>query len=355
VKVCFAGALLLLAAPLAAQSVRGRAIDQETRAVIAGALVELRDSADRPVARMLTSPTGAYLFALGRTGRFAVRVAAIGYLPSVPTPIIVSGSGITVPDVALLKAVFTLPDLVTAAKGRACGLLELRHGTFADVLESAHTALNIVDAAFDARTLRFAVQLVRASTIFGPDGGSKADTSIASITSWPIQSTDLDSLRAVGFAREPAEDEPRGLIYYGPDARVLFSDWFLEAHCFTLVIDRSTAGADSVRMHFEPRHAPKLVDISGDMVFDRASMSLRRLEFSHVNLPRGIPEGAAGGLVEFDRWSSGLWLPTGWALWGPIERETMVRASLAGQLMVPRRAVAGRAESRGKVIEVVRR
>lgn len=347
--------LLVLATPLAAQSVRGRAVDQETHAVIAGALVELRDSAERPVARMLTSPSGAYLFAVGRSGRFAVRVAAIGYVPSQPVPISVSGQGLTVPDVFLLRAVFTLPDLVTAAKSRSCGLLELRRGTFGDVLESAHNALNIVDAAFDARTLRFAVQLIRTTTFFGADGRSFADTSSASIASWPIQSTDLDSLRTVGFAREPGADEPQGLIYYGPDARVLFADWFLETHCFQLIIDRSSANADSVRMHFEPRHAPKLVDIKGDLVFDRATMSLRRLEFSHVNLPRGFPAGAAGGMVEFERWPSGLWLPTGWALWGPIEREVTARGSLGGQFMGPRHAVAGRAESRGKVLEVVRR
>ncbi len=350
-----AGALVLMASPLAAQSVRGRAIDQESRAVIPGALIELRDSAGRTVQRMLTSPTGAYRFVLGRSGRFAMRVAAIGYLPSTAMPIDVSGAGVIVPDIALARAVFTLPDLVAAAKSRACGLQELRNGTFGDVLESAHNALNIVDAAFDARTLRFAVQLIRTTTLFGPEGGSTADTSSTSMASWPIQSTDLDSLRAVGFAREPTEDEPRGLIYYGPDARVLFSDWFLDAHCFSLVIDRSAAAGDSVRMHFEPWHAPKLVDIKGDLVFDRATMSLRRLEFSHVNLPRGFPAGTAGGLVEFDRWPSGLWLPTGWALWGPIEREVTARTSLGGQFMGPRHAVAGRAESRGKVLEVVRR
>ena len=348
-------ALVVLASPLAAQSVRGRAVDQESHAVIAGALVELRDSVDRPVARMLTSPTGAFLFFLGRSGRFAIRVAAIGYLPSQPVPISVSGAGVTAPDIALSRAVFTLPDLVTAAKSRACGLLELRHGTFGDVLESAHNALNIVDAAFDARTLRFAVQLIRTTTFSGPGGRSFADTSSTSIASWPIQSTDLDSLRTIGFAREPTGDEPRGLIYYGPDARVLFADWFLDSHCFTLKIDHSSAAADSVRMHFEPRHTPTLVDISGDLVFDRATMSLRRLEFTHVNLPRGFPAGVAGGMVEFDRWPSGLWLPTGWALWGPIEREVTAQGVLGGQYMTPRHAVAGRAESRGKVLEVVRR
>ena len=345
--------LLLTAAPLAAQSVRGRAIDQETQAVIPGALVELRDSAGKPVARMLTSPTGAYLFVIGRTGPFAVRVAAIGYVPSPPMPVRVSGTGVTVLDVALGRAVFTLPDLVTAARSRACGLEEMRHGTFADVIESARNALTIVDAAFDARAMRFAVQVVRVSTIFGPKGGTTADTSSASITTWPIQSTDLDSLRTVGFAREPEADEPRGMIYYGPDARVLFADWFLDSHCFSIVVDRGDAAGDSVRMHFEPRHAPSLVDISGDLVFDRATMSLRRLEFSHVNLPRGIPAGAAGGRVEFDRWPSGLWLPTRWAIWGPIETEVLVRSSGSAQLMVPRRSVAGRAESQGTVIEVV--
>lgn len=329
-------------------------MDQETHAVIAGALVELRDSVGQPVARMFTSPTGAYLFAVGGSGRFAIRVAAIGYLPSPPTPISVSATGATVPDISLSRAVFTLPDLVTAARRRACGLEELRQGTFGDVLESAHNALTIVDAAFDSRALRFTVQLITIRTIVGPKGGSMADTSNASITSWPIQSTDPDSLRTAGFAREPGVDEPRGLIYYGPDARVLFADWFLDSHCFTLIVDHSGSATDSVRMHFAPRHAPKLVDISGDLVFDRATMSLHRLEFAHVNLPRGILAGAAGGRVVFERWPSGLWLPTAWALWGPIEREVLVRSNGFGQLMVPRRSVAGRAESRGRVLEVIR-
>ncbi len=292
-----AAALVLLATPLAAQSIRGRAIDQESHAVIAGALVELRDSAGLPVARMLTSPSGAYRFVVAHPGRFAIRVAAIGYVPSPPTPISVPDEGTLMPDIALSRAVFTLPDLVTAARSRACGLEELRQGTFGEVLESARNALTIVDAAFDSGTLRFAVQLIRTTTLFGPGGLSMVDTSSAAVTSWPIQSTDLDSLRTVGFAREPGEGEPQGLIYYGPDVRVLFSDWFLNSHCFTLKIDHSSAAADSVRMHFEPWHTPKLVDLSGDLVFDRATMSLRRLEFSHVNLPRGFPNGAAGCMV----------------------------------------------------------
>ncbi len=353
-RAWLAMAFLLPAVPLAAQSVRGRAVDQETQAVIAGALVELRDSVGTPMARMLTSPTGAYFFVVGHSGRYAVRVAAIGYVPSEPAEVSVSASGATVPDVSLVRAVFTLPDLVTAARSRACGLAELQHGTFGDVLESAHNALTIVNAAFDARAMRFAVELIRTRTIFGPKGSSRADTSRASITSWPIESADLDSLRTVGFAREPGADEAPGMIYYGPDARVLFADWFLESHCFTLIVDRSGAATDSVRMHFEPRHSPKLVDIDGDLVFDRATMSLRRLAFSYVNLPRGIPAGAAGGMVEFELWPSGLWLPTAWALWGPIESEGLVRSSGSAELMVPRRTVAGRAESRGKVVEVIR-
>ena len=108
-------------------------------------------------------------------------------------------------------------------------------------------------------------------------------------------------------------------------------------------------------MHFEPRHSPAHVDISGDLVFDRATMSLRRLEFHHVNLPPWIPTGSAGGQVAFVRWPSGLWLPTAWALWGPIEREALVRSNGAGQLMVPRRSVAGRAERQGRVVKVIER
>ena len=44
-----------------------------------------------------------------------------------------------------------------------------------------------------------------------------------------------------GFVRQPPPQEgastaraDAGPIYYGPDARVLFSDWFLASHCFRI-------------------------------------------------------------------------------------------------------------------------
>ncbi len=347
----------LLATPLAAQTVRGRVVDSAAGTPLGGALVELSDSTGHPLMRMLATPRGTFAFLVNGSGRYSLRVAAIGYLPIVGWPLPKATGDITLPDLALNRAVFRLPDLVAAGKTRACGLDELRRGTFAEVLESAHTALQVADAAFDAQTLGFRVQLVRTQSIIGDPHGVTVDTSMAVLSSWPLRSTDLDSLEQVGFAREPTPSEPPGEIYYGPDARVLFSDWFLDSHCFALVVDKRGESADSVRMRFEPRQRPQGVDLDGEMVFDRATMSLRRLEFRHVHLPDWAPTGSAGGSITFDRWPSGLWLPVAWSIRGPIE--ATVNVSQPSRELTPRpvlkqtRRAAGLATMSGRVLEVI--
>lgn len=346
----------LLATPLAAQTVRGRVVDA-AGTPIGGALVEWSDSVGHPMMRMLATSRGTFAFLVNRAGHYSLRVAAIGYLPVVGRPVAVVATDITLPDIALDRVVFRLPDLVAAGKSKACGLDELRSGTFADVLESAHTALQVADAAFDAQTIGFRVQLVRTTSFIGNPNGSSVDTSIAVLSSWPLRSTDLDSLEQVGFAREPTASEPPGEIYYGPDARVLFSDWFLDSHCFALVVDKRGRSADSVRMRFTPRQKPKRVDLDGEMVFDRATMSLRRLEFRHVHLPDWVPAGSAGGSITFDRWPSGLWLSVAWSIRGPIE--AMVNVSQPARERAPRpvlkisRRAAGLATLSGRVLEVI--
>jgi hypothetical protein len=348
--------ILLVAVPsLSAQSVRGRVVDADRHTALSGALVELRDSAGLPLQRMLTTPSGAFAFMVRYPGHYGIRVAAIGFVPTAPRAIAVPDAGINVPDIVLERSVFRLPDLLSAAKSRACGVAELKEGVFAGVLESARNAMQVVDAAFDKGGLGFRVRIIVASTLVGSE--TVADTSTTSLTSWPLESADLDSLRTGGFARDPTTVEKPGMIYYGPDARVLFADWFLEGHCYTLVVDRKGSATDSVHIRFAPREKSDRVDLSGEMVFDRETMSLRRLTFRHVNLPKGMDEGMAGGSVMFDRWPSGLWIPVAWSIWGPIERAIFIPAqpivglprSSKGQI---RRAIAGMATLSGRVIEV---
>ena len=136
---------------------------------------------------------------------------------------------------------------------------------------------------------------------------------------WPIESADPDSLRAWGFVRQPpavergttVEDE-LGPTYYAPDARVLFSEWFLASHCFRVDED-----AGLLDLRFAPERHGDQAAIEGRLLIDRGTMELRRLEFEYVGLPRWVPKGKAGGFVELRRLREGAWVPRAWRLRAP--------------------------------------
>ena len=103
-----------------------------------------------------------------------------------------------------------------------------------------------------------------------------------------------------------------GPVYYGPDARVLFSDWFLADNCF-----RVEEEAGLLEVKFAPERRGDQATIEGRLSIDRGSMELRRLEFEYVGLPRWVPKGKAGGFVELRRLRDGAWVPRAWQLRAP--------------------------------------
>ena len=62
-----------------AQAIRGRVVDAVQGRPIAGALVELQDSAGRLLRRTIASPSGAYQLVVPRPAAYRVRVAALGF------------------------------------------------------------------------------------------------------------------------------------------------------------------------------------------------------------------------------------------------------------------------------------
>ena len=108
-------------------------------------------------------------------------------------------------------------------------------------------------------------------------------------------------------------------MYHGPDLRVLFADWFLDAHCFSFDLNDKDEAAGIIRVKYEPKGKSKLVDVSGELVLDATNMALREFTFVHRNLPSHIKEGKAGGMIAFARLESGAWLPVRWEIFAPIE------------------------------------
>ncbi len=344
----FRWTVLLLALPwsLAAQVVRGRIVDAGHTPLL-GALVELRDSAGHSLGTALTSATGAFGFVAPRPGVYQYRVAAIGYRPRPPTAITVPDSGVVLPDVTLDRMIVHLPDIIAAGRGKYCGRSGLADDRYSRFLESAHTALEIIQKTIEGGQVGFQVAVVTTRTIFGGINNVEvADTSFQPLSKWPVQSIDPDTLRVVGFSRllDPGDENTRW--YYGPDPRVLFSDWFLESHCFTLDQPNRKRGVDTLRLRFAPARKSALVDIAGELVLDAHDLSLLQFSFTMKNLPKWMPEDAAGGNMDFARMGGGLWITRSWAMWAPS----------AGVSMIDRRiSVSGQLETHGWVVRVTGR
>lgn len=340
VRCTLAIILAVSVAPLAAQGAHGRVIDAATGAAIVGAAIEFRPAGE-PAASPVTvvsSSAGGFRTMLPRAGRWQVRVMAIGYAPLRSREFEAGAASVALPDVALQRIAVVLPDLRADGGARRCRKGGLSDDTFGRLLESAHTSLQVIEATIRSGAVRFDIETIRSTTLYGNVKHQvTADTTVESALQWPVQSLDPDTLRRVGFSRPT----PMGPVYYGPDPRVLFAGWFLEGHCFA--VEPMRVGSDSLRIRFEPRSRGKLVDLSGTFTLDARTLALLNLTFRHRNLPRGLPDGSAGGELEFERLASGLWIARDWAIWGPVERPG------------PWGGVAGLVEVRGRVRDVTSR
>lgn len=341
--------VLLMAAPLPAQLVRGRVTIAATGTPLGGALVALADSAGTVVARSLSSPSGQYAVFAPRVGRWDLRVAAIGYAPERRTGIEV-GAVATMVDVALAERAFELPEILATGEAGKCRVDPASGAVVERLLAEATTALGLVEATIATRRLEFVTESWRVRLGTTPGDTIREANRSQARASWPIESADEELLHEGGFVQDAGTLAPAigyteysGPTYYGPDLRVLAAPWFVGGHCF----DLAAVAGDSLIVRFDPRDESETVDLAGTLVLDRETLALRRLTFEYVGLPKWVPPGGAGGEVTFERLADGLWVTRSWRLRAPIEDRRRVPG--AGS----RPTFGGWAEIGGRVIEIL--
>lgn len=326
-------AFVLAPCGLHAQSLHGRVVDPQQRP-LAGALVELRDVEGRSLKIALTAPSGAFILDAPAAGHYLYRVAAIGFQPKRPSPIDIPVDGVRLPDLILQPMTMRLPDLVALGRGRFCGKSGLADETFDRVMESANNALQIMEATVNAGTTGFEVGVIHTRTVYGAYANfAVADTLLQPLARWPVQSIEPDTLRTYGFSRQRTAGDEGTREYYGPDARILFADWFLAGHCFTVDKPKKNQSPDSLHLRFAPARKGKQVDVGGELVLDAHNLALLQFSFTLRNLPNWMPDESAGGEMEFSPLQSGLWMTRSWAIWAPIAGVGGGRRiSVAGQI-----------------------
>jgi hypothetical protein len=352
--------LLVLGLPSVAwaQVIRGRIVDALGQAPIPGALVELQDSIGRALQRTLASPSGAFRFVPPARGSYRIRVAAIGYSIHPVQLITLRDADAILPDLRLEAAATILPDVVAAGKRQVCGREILEDPLLGRLLEAGRTSLTLIEATL-ALGNRYAVrEVVTRTEGSGRAATVRVDSTERLLAAWPLQSIDPRVLERDGFSRLLAPEEGVGRVYHGPDLRVLFADWFLNAHCFSFARAPADESAGIIRVRYEPRAKTGRVDVAGELVLDATTLALREFSFVHRNLPAHIRDGDAGGMIAFAQQASGAWLPVRWQLRAPIELATMpvtgARDGLLGRTPRPtiRPAVTGQVSLVGTIAAV---
>ena len=330
IKSLYAGAtaIVLHVSSLAGQQVVGHAVRDIDGTPVSEALIILLDDQGQERARTVTSPSGGFELHPPGAGRYRLRLLRIGQGGWETPPFEVAGDQVSRPTFRVPDRPFELPELSTSARRPNCAVTLGDASIGAALLEAAQTALGLAEAEVATGRRSYATETYRRTMpVVGPSKDSVAIQ--GKLAGWPIQSADPDSLRRTGFVQgdwpTPSlmrEGPHVGPIYFGPDARVLFTDWFLGTHCIS--VDTEIVGSDHrprVIARFKPAKGTRsAAALNGSLEFDRASLALRSLNFEFAARPRWAPKGSAAGEIRFARLPGGVWLPVQWSMRAPVPK-----------------------------------
>jgi hypothetical protein len=305
--------------------VQGRLLSEADSTPVVQSLILLLDRSGREHARAVTTASGGFDLRPHGAGQYHLRVQRIGLHGWQSPPFHLAAGEISRLTLHVPETPFELDELKATARRPRCGVTLGDASLGASVLQAAQTALGLAEAEAAGGRRNYVTETYRRII---PDQGEITDSSrtTGELSGWPIQSADPDTLRMKGFVQgqwpPPNVVSPGSVLgptYFAPDARVLFTDWFLESHCIGLsTSDREGSGRTLVA-EFEPAEgASGATTLRGRLVFDRATLSLRRLSFEFLEKPRWAPRGSAGGELRFARLPDGAWVPASWQLRAPL-------------------------------------
>lgn len=300
-------AMVFIAAPVAAQGVRGTVSDQASRQPIPGAVVFLLDASNGVVGRDLTSESGGYRLSAPRPGTYRLRTMRIGFRPVVSNPVTLGDGS----DVTLDLSIESIPVSLSAVKVERQANCPARQD-----VSQAYNAWNEVSTALQAALLSSRVRGTTA-TIVAYDRWTAAGTEVvlrqganvrSGIPGQPWRSVGADSLHRAGFVVKEANGWS---TFHAVDLDVLLSDYFLQDHCLQLrSVDRG-----EIAIEFTPaRDRSRVAEIRGFVWLDAATLHLKRLQFRYVNVEREYEQADAGGDLEFLKLSNGSWVVSRWQI-----------------------------------------
>ncbi|HYD53753.1 MAG TPA: carboxypeptidase-like regulatory domain-containing protein, partial [Gemmatimonadaceae bacterium] len=297
-------ALLLPAAHLPAQTIRGRVTDRTSGGAIPGAVIVALDSTGRALARGASDQRGVFLLP-PTPGARRLRVLRLGFRP-LEQPLDVAGAALEL----RLDAVPLLlePVRVNAAascprradRAQALALLEqVRAGLLATVVARAQRPAHMTLLLFERRPAR--------------DGERIASQTVQTSVSSAASRSFAAARDARAFVERGFLDAEAG-VFLAPDAETLIDDQFAKGYCFHLMPpDRRRP--ELVGLGFRAaRRAAGRVDVDGALWVDSVARALDHLAFRYVGLEPVFTAHRPGGHIGFRELANGVPLIDRWWL-----------------------------------------
>lgn len=335
--------LLLGVGPaLSAQAVRGHLIGATSGYPIAGGLVLLADTSGHELGRTATGTDGGFLLHAPEGGTYVLRALRIGYHSWTSPRFALAPTETRDYEIGMPEIPVQLAAVSVEAESR-CRIRPEGGAATAVLWEEANKALSVTDLTLRQRRFRF--RTVRFDRMLSPDLMVTSEQRAASVgvSDWPVRSLPAESLARVGYVADDGHDT---LTYYAPDITVLFSDAFLNRHCFW-IRDLPVSDSDRVAqvgLAFEPARGTTLPDIEGVLWLNLQTAELRSLQYWYTNLASWVPAKRAGGRLDFERLPTGAWIVRKWWIRAPV-----------AQITVPDRiySLYGFKDHGGEVVEVL--
>ena len=308
------GALLLLPLrPALGQSILVQVVEAETGDPIPTAFVTLTDESGATLKGALTNPDGQALIPLPSSGDYRIRVQMFGRETTWSPPLQVRVGESLMRRFELPLEAIALPEIRVEGE-RQCRIHPQDGQELARVWEEASKALSIQSWTGEGSGYEFRVlSYKREMDPRGLHVLSEEQNAMVTRAQNPIRSLTPTDLLREGFVRIRRDGS---WDFFGPDARVLLSDEFLNTHCFRLRESGDLPGW--IGLGFEPVREEEIPDIAGTFWVDRATSHLGFLEFEYVDVPNPLNRRRSEGRVDFERLPNGAWIVRSWWIRTPL-------------------------------------
>lgn len=318
--------------------INGTVVDADTGSPVHGAVVIAFDADDRQLRGTLTARDGTFELPVDPTRIARLFAERLGYAATT-----ISAESLADRDASIVIPLAPSPVALTGivASGRAvCETTDPTSGELTHALwTAARASLRAAFVSEEEGLVLFRIatwlrEIERNGTLLYERERAERVT-----VRHPFITREPEQLAAEGWVVFDGTE----YIFFGPDARALLSDAFLDTHCFRPA-SSSPERQGLIGLTFEPLPHRTTPDIAGTFWMHPASGELRLVEYRYMDGDRVFRLGGEGE-IHFRTLDSGAWVVERWAIRAPI--------ASPGQRGERDRSFDGFFEAGGELLEVL--